>query len=198
MQQNYNIYNEYDDNPRTLTCQSNALSIIGIKSLEVFDSGAYKCNCNGIGGTPICTGAAARDCKGKPVGTFFAGCTGNDEVVEVRFAIDISMSNTEFDVAFYINTQSGQNAVSGSGGCVIQGLSQTNSSGATYTTVSNADDDGCLDVSSTGNLLSHPFPRMKLSCRDPDGDGLLDISVAASFAQNAGECSKKKNNININ
>ena len=193
MQQNYNLYSGDSNTLSCSTANSPPIKIAAVKDLVVFDSGAYKCDCNsnGNGGNPPCAGATTRDCQGKPIGTYFAACTGNDDVVEVGFSIDIEKTSNEFDVAFYVNTNSGDSAVSGTnggGGCVIQGLSTTDASGTTtYSNVNNEDGDGCLDLKGSGDLSKHPFPKVMLSCRDSTGnDGLLDIRVGVSYAEGAG------------
>jgi hypothetical protein len=191
MEENYNIYNEfYPGNLRTLSCGANNGNVLTVSSLEVFDHGAYSCNCNGGPATPSCSGGTTLDCRGKPLGTFFLGCTGTDDTVEVRFNANIQFTATDYDVAFYINTIGGSAVTATGGGCLIQGLSQTDGdTGASYPQVSPSDGDACLDVTTaaTVTLQSHPFPKMTLKCRDTDNDGLLDFSVALTFAQNSGE-----------
>lgn len=191
MEENYNIYNEfYPNNLKTLSCGANNGNVLTVSSLEVFDHGAYSCNCNGGPATPSCSGGTTLDCRGKPLGTFFLGCTGTDDTVEVRFNANIQFTATDYDVAFYINTIGGSAVTATGGGCLIQGLSQTDGdTGASYPQVSPSDGDACLDVTTaaTVTLQSHPFPKMTLKCRDTDNDGLLDFSVALTFAQNSGE-----------
>lgn len=173
---NYNIYNKYDNgNPKTLSCGSNSLSILSVSYFQVFDSGTYLCNCNaGSPGSPVCDETTALDCQGQPIEMYFA-----------EFMMDIQISGTEYDIALYINSNSGLNgAVKGNGGCLIQGLSSTDADNNTYVNVTNLDNDGCLDVTTGGTLLRHPFPKITLSCSDPNNDGLLDIRIGATFAQN--------------
>jgi hypothetical protein len=188
MQQNYRIYSGASN---SLGCTSNALEIISTTILDVFDAGAYKCNCNGAVGDPTtpCAGGVETplDCKGKALGTYFGGCRGTDDTVEVRFSTNIKIKGAENDVALYINTQGGD-GVYGDGGCIIQGLSPTDDSGNAYSIVGNNDGDSCLDASATGDLLNHPFQKMTLKCTDSNNDGFLDVSFGVSFVQNVGEC----------
>jgi len=144
----------------------------------------YVCN-TGSPGSPVCDETTTLDCQGQPIGMYFAACTGNDETFEVQFTMDIQISGTEYDIALYINSNSGLNgAVKGNGGCLIQGLSLMDADNNTYVNVANLDNDGCLDVTTGGTLLRHPFPKITLSCSDPNNDGLLDIRIGATFAQN--------------
>ena len=186
MQQNYRIYTGAGN---SLGCTSNALDILDVTFLQVFDGGAYECNCNGVGNVPPCAGATTLNCNGKALGTFIGGCTGAsvDETVEVEFATNINVKNAEYDISLYINTQGGS-GVYGDGGCLLQGLSQTDNAGNVYTSVGNKDGDGCLDAQSVGQISNHPFPRMFLNCNDENNDGLLDFSFGVSFVQNQGEC----------
>jgi len=174
MEQNYNIYT---GNPNGVGCTSNSFEVLSVGFLEVFDSGAYKCNCNGgVLGTPTCGGATTDDCQGKALGTYIGGCTGNDDTVEVRFKANFNIKNTEYDVALYINTL-GESAKDGTDGCVIQGLSQTDESGTEYSFVGDADNNDCMDAIAAGVLLNYPFPKLTLNCAYPNNDGLLVSSL---------------------
>jgi hypothetical protein len=194
MLENYNIFTPATAN--RLSCGSQSVQFVRVTGFTVFDSNSYACNCGGTGGgSPACTGAAGQvDCMGKPHGSIFGACRGNDDKVEVQFNVEINIK-PEFNVGLYINTKGGD-AVTGTDGCTIAGLTERDSSGNLYkntagaTLVTNLDANQCLDFAATGTLLSYPFQRMKLQCVDSGGaskDGLLDFSVAASFAQAAGK-----------
>jgi len=187
MQQNFDIYG----GSSALSCNSQALEVKSVTILEVFDDGAYQCNCNGnvTLGDPItpCGGATTDNCQGKPLGTYFSGCTSNNNTIKVRFKADVEIKNVEYDLALYINTQ-GRNVLSDPGeSCVVQGLSQTSDNGTNYTLVGNNDGDVCLDAVNKGFLYDHPFPLLTLNCRDTNNDRLLDFSLGVSFSQSNGE-----------
>ncbi len=174
-----------------LQCTTNSLKIQDVNIIKVSDpAGAYKCNCNGVDGLPHCNEAMLPlDCQGKKIDTYFGVCTdGAGDTVTVTFAANIQISNAEYDVALYINTEGG-NASTGSSGCVIEGLQQTvpipspligNAPGSSPT-------DECLDLLGAGNLVDYPFPELTLSCTDSDNDEYLDFSVGVSFSNNIGE-----------
>ncbi len=182
MSDNANIY----EGTNNLQCTTNSLKIQDVTVIDVSDpSGAYECNCNGEDGLPHCNEfMPPLDCERKKLGTWMGVCEyGASDTVTVTFAATLQISNEEYDVALYINTEGG-NASTGPGECVIQGLQQTAptpsplidyAAGSSPTNV-------CLDLIDTGNLVNYPFPEVTLKCRDLDFDGYLDFSVGMSFS----------------
>ena len=83
-------------------------------------------------------------------------------------------------------------AVTGTG-CIVAGLTNVTATGQPYlnsngaTIIGLSGEGSCYDFLATGLLINYPFQQMELSCKDTNGDGLLDFHVAASFAQNDGE-----------
>jgi hypothetical protein len=78
--------------------------------------------------------------------------------------------------------------------CIVAGLTNQNAAGQPYLNTGgetiigmSGGIGGCYDFLAAGLLINYPFQQMELSCKDTNGDGLLDFHVAASFAQNDGE-----------
>ncbi|KAL7425720.1 hypothetical protein ACHAXH_000105, partial [Discostella pseudostelligera] len=180
MQQNFDIYGGNS----ALSCSSQALEVKSITILDIDDPDAYECNCNvGDPTTPCSEAIPPLDCQGKPIGTYFSGCTGNGDTVQVLFKANIEIKNDEYDLALYINTKGGNVKTDPGESCVVQSLSQFDASGSPYPLVVNKDSDSCLDAGGKGLLIDHPFPPLTLNCNDANNDGLLDFSLGVSFSQ---------------
>jgi hypothetical protein len=89
-------------------------------------------------------------------------------------------------------------AVTGTGGCIIAGLTNRTSTGQPFLDTSNNiiigmnGPGGCFDfmpgINTPSRLTRYPFQQLTLACRDnANNDGLLDFHVAASFSQSNGE-----------
>lgn len=188
----YVHYNYCSASANNLSCGSNSVDFVRVTGFTVYDANSYPCNCGGTGGGSACTGAPGQiNCEGKPHGTIFGACRGNDDLVDVQFSVEVNVK-PEFNVGLYVNTLGGD-AVTGTDGCTIAGLTERDASGNLYRNPSNQvlishmDSNTCLDFAATGTLLNYPFQRMTLKCADTTADRLLDFSIAASFAQNDGE-----------
>ena len=71
----------------------------------------------------------------------------------------------------------------------MAGLLFNDTNGNDFTNVvGDNDGDTCWDFVNSGDLVDYPFQTVTIRCSDAGPiDGLLDFSVAASFAQNAAD-----------
>lgn len=195
----------YRGTTTSLSCGANALDFLGVSGLTVSDPGAYQCNC-GTCGTDIsdtgthapcptpCTDPSLTDpshptgpvdCNGLPFGTFYGACRGSDDNANVSFKMAINVKNDQNDVALYIATDGGDDIVNGPE-CAIAGMTQTGDTDTDGNLIlQSGDGDACLDFRASGRLNDLPFNTLVLSCKDTEGDGLLDFKVGASYTNAA-------------
>ena len=155
------------------------------------------------------------DCMGLPYKTVFGACRGIDDNVQVSFTVNINVGSTQYDVGLYVATDGGEGkfrlcfvlhlnmyhkthspltptftkALPPGGQCIVAGLLFNDTNGNDFTNVvGDNDGDTCWDFVNSGDLVDYPFQTVTIRCSDAGPiDGLLDFSVAASFAQNAAD-----------
>ena len=125
MKDNYKIY-ENKDGQETLSCGSNSVDFKEVTGMQVYDDGIEYCNCgvceplvdcSAVPGHQSCAcdpgpidcaplGEDAVDCDGLPWNTIFGACRGDDDYIDVSFAVNVDASD-EYDIGMYIATDGG-------------------------------------------------------------------------------------------
>ena len=81
-------------------------------------------------------------------GTVFGACSDSNDYVNVSFAFNFELNaNTRYDLGLYIATD-GNSVIETGSSCSLSQMVPGTYGGATVTDIDN---DGCLDVEKTGN-----------------------------------------------